>query len=224
MEETPTLFAAFGAGFCSLVSPGAVALLPGFAGFLRGRGVGHVLVFLLGYSLVFVALGASASAPGQFLLEHLPLAEGAAGVFLLAVGLRGMGMRGLKRRESTDPVAEPGGAGGLLVALLAGGALTLGWTPLAGIVLSRILAISTAVETIGAGVTLLAAYALGRALSMLGLGLAQLAARRMSQRSRSHERRLDMIAGALVAITGLLIVTGTMPILAALLSDYLPLF
>ena len=223
MDETPTLFAAFGAGFCSLVSPGVAPLLPGFAGFLRHRRLGDLLAFLAGFSLVFVALGAGASPPGQLLLEHLPFAESAAGVFLIALGLRGMGVRGLTTSGSTQVGAESAGRGGVAVALLAGAALTFGWTPLAGMVLSRILAIATSSDAIALGVTLLVTYAVGRALSMLLVGLALTAALRVPA-GTPHARRLDVMSGALVALAGLLIATHTFPIAAAALADHLPLF
>jgi cytochrome c-type biogenesis protein len=223
MDETSALLAAFGAGFCSLVSPGIVPLLPGFAGFLHGRPFGHLLAFLAAFSLGFVALGATASAPGRFLLEHLPVVEGAAAVFLIALGLRGMGFRGLTRHRSSNLAAEPAGAAGVAVALLAGGALVFGWTPIAGVVLAQILAIATSPDRLAAGVTLLSAYALGRALSMLALGLALSAALRALARSR-HARHVAVIGGALVAFAGVLIVTNTFPIAAAALADHLPLF
>ena len=118
MDETPALLAAFGAGFCSLISPGVAPLLPAFAGFApQPRAAGQLIAFLCGFSLVFVTLGAGATAPGQALLEHLSFVEGAAGVFLIAVGLRGLGMRGLtgrasagRRRRARDPGTPARGA------------------------------------------------------------------------------------------------------------------
>lgn len=221
MDETPTLLAAFGAGFCSLISPGIAPLLPGFAGFLRGRGIGHLLAFLLGFSLVFIALGASATAAGQALLERLELFEGAAGVFLAALGLRRIG---IPTRSRAEPAPEPATPGALLMAFLAGAALMFGWTPLAGVVLSRILAAATSADAIDRGVTLLSAYALGRGVALLAFGLALPAMPGLMQAIRPHARLVDVISGALVAVTGLLIFTGAFPIVAAALSEYLPLF
>jgi len=223
MDETPALLAAFGAGFCSLISPGVAPLLPAFAGFARNRGPWQLIVFLCGFSLIFITLGASATAPGQALLEHLVVFEAAAGVFLIVVGLRGLGMRGLTRSAGADTAVEPATPGTLLVAFLAGAALMFGWTPLAGAVLSRIFAIATSSDALAPGVTLLATYAVGRALSMLLVGLALTAALRVPA-GTPHARRLDVMSGALVALAGLLIVTHTFPIVAAALADHLPLF
>jgi len=224
MDETPALLAAFGAGFCSLISPGVAPLLPAFIGFGRNRGPWQSIGFLCGFSLLFITLGASATAPGQALLEHLEVLEAAAGILLIVVGLRALGMRGLTRGGGAGTGVEPATPGTLLVAFLAGAALVFGWTPLAGVVLARILALATSADTIGAGVTLLTAYASGRALSLLALGLASNAVLRFALPPSPHARRIDTIAAALVALTGLLIVTHAFPFIAAALSDFLPLF
>ena len=110
------------------------------------------------------------------------------------------------------------------MAFLAGAALIFGWTPLAGVVLARILALATSADAIGAGVTLLTAYASGRALSLLALGLAHNALLRFTLPPSTHARLIDTISAALVGITGLLIVTHTFPFIAAALSNFLPLF
>jgi cytochrome c-type biogenesis protein len=224
MDETPALLAAFGAGFCSLISPGVVPLLPAFIGFARNRGPWQLIAFLCGFSLVFITLGASATAPGQALLEQLVVFESAAGVFLIVVGLRGLGMRGLTRGASSGARVEPATPGTLFVALLAGAALMFGWTPLAGIVLARILALATSADTVGAGLALLTAYASGRALALLALGLAHNALLRFAPLPSPYVRLIDTISAALVAVSGLLIVTHTFPFIAAALSDFLPLF
>ena len=170
---------------------------------------------------MFIALGASATAAGQALLERLALFEGAAGVFLAAVGLRQIGIPTRSRAERAPGTATPGA---LLVAFLAGAALMFGWTPLAGVVLSRILAAATSADSIDRGVASLSAYALGRDLSLLAFGLAYLAIRRRLQTTRPQARLVDVISGGLVAVTGLLIFTGAFSIVAAALSEYLPLF
>jgi len=224
MDETPALLAAFGAGFCSLISPGVAPLLPAFIGFVHDRGRWQWIAFLGGFSLVFIALGASATTPGQALLEHLEVLEAAAGVLLIAVGLRGLGLRGLTRSRGAGTGVEPATPGTLLVAFLAGAALIFGWTPLAGVVLARILALATSADTIGPGVTLLTAYASGRALSLLALGLACNAVLRFALPPSRHARRLTTTSAALVALSGLLIVTHAFPFVAAALSDFLPLF
>ncbi len=224
MDETPGLLAAFGAGFCSLISPGVAPLLPAFGGFVRNRGPWQLVAFLCGFSLTFITLGASATVPGQALLEHLVVFEAAAGVLLIVVGLRGLGMRGLTRSAGSG--VEAATPATLLVAFLAGAALMFGWTPLAGVVLARILALATSADTIGPGVSLLTAYASGRALSLLALGLVHDAMLRFAvpPSPHPHARRIDAISAALVALSGLLIVTHAFPFIAAALADFLPLF
>jgi cytochrome c-type biogenesis protein len=225
MDETPTLLAAFGAGFCSLVSPGVAPLLPAFLGFVHRRGPWQLLTFLSGFSLVFVMLGAGATAAGQTLLENFSALETAAGVLLLAVGLRSLRLRGLAHAASgAGPDVEPATVVTLLVAFLAGAALAFGWTPLAGVVLARILAIASSPDAIGTGVTLLSAYASGRALALLALGLVHAALLRLTRSASRHARVADTFSAACVAASGLLIVVHAFPFIAAALSNFLPLF
>jgi cytochrome c-type biogenesis protein len=221
MDETPTVLAALGAGVCSIVSPGVVPLLPAFVGFTRRRGTAQIVAFLVGFSAVFVALGAGATAVGQLLLERLAVFESAAGIVLVALGLRGMGVPrrpagAVHSLEAATPVT-------LIAAVIGGGALAFGWTPLAGVVLNHILAIATSPDTIARGVTLLIVYAIGRALSMAALALAISAIARTAA-PLPAARLLDAATGAGLVLTGLLVLTGTTPIVAGALSSYLPFF
>jgi cytochrome c-type biogenesis protein len=218
MDDTPTLIVAFGAGAVSIVSPAVVPLLPGFVGYLWNRGFAHVGACLLGLSLAFVALGAGATAPGQWLLEHLSLVEKGAGVTLAAMGLRDM--RAARERGSGSPDAAS--VSTVTASLVAGAALMFGWTPIAGAVLNSILSIATSADTIDRGLWLLAANAAGRALPLAALGLATgLLLRRAAAAGPS--RSLQLIAGGTVALTGILIASGLLPAIAAALVPLLPL-
>jgi cytochrome c-type biogenesis protein len=217
--DAPTMLAALGAGACSLVSPGVVPLLPALLAFTRRRRAGHVIAFLVGSGAVFVLLGAGATGAGKWLLEHLSVLEMAAGVVLIALGLRATGLLNRSRRVG-EHASQPETTATVLEAVIGGAALTFGWTPLAGVTLNEILAISTSQDTIALGTSLLVTYAAGRALSCLALALVL----RAAVPDRLPGRWLDAIAGAVMMTTGLLIVTGTMRALAAALSTVLPLF
>jgi cytochrome c-type biogenesis protein len=221
MDETPTMLAALGAGVFSIVSPGVVPLLPAFVGFTRRRGAAQTFAFLLGFSAVFVAIGAGATALGQLLLERLAVFESAAGIVLVALGLRGLGVP--RRPARAEHSLEPATPVTLIAAVVVGGALAFGWTPLAGVVLNHILAIATSPDTIARGVTLLGVYAIGRALSMAALAFAIPAVARTAAPPPAA-RLLDVVAGAGLVLTGLLVLTGTTPIVAAALAGYLPFF
>jgi cytochrome c-type biogenesis protein len=218
MNETPTLLAALGTGIGSVVSPGVAPLLPALVAFTRRRRLGQIVAFLWGFSAMFVLLGAGATRAGQWLLEHLSTLEMVAGVVLIAYGLRATGLLD-RTRGVGDHASEPATTATVIAAVVAGAALAFGWTPIPGMVLNEILAISTSAGRIAQGVSLLVMYATGRACGLLALALLL----RPVLPDRLPGRWLDVMAGAVLMITGLLIVTRTMPLVAASLS-FLPLF
>jgi cytochrome c-type biogenesis protein len=221
MDESPAVLAALGAGVLSIASPAVAPLLPGFVGYLWNRRSAHVAASLLGMSLAFVALGAGATTLGQWLLSHLSLVEGGAGVTLAALGVHDV--RVARRSGSTGGTREATAPGTVLVALVAGAALMFGWTPIAGDVLNRILAIATSADTIDRGLWLLAANAAGRALALAALGLATGWLLRRATNGGRARAALQLIAGGTVALTGILIAIGLFPVIAAALVPLLPL-
>ena len=221
LDDTPTALAAFGAGALSIVSPAFVALLPGVCAFLWNRRPAQVAAFFLGFSLVFVTLGAGATSVGQALLENLPLAERVAGVALIAIG--GLELRAVKRSDDTTAPLEPSTAATLAVAFMAGAALMFGWTPIGGTVLNRILAIATSADTIDRALWLLAVNAGGRALSFAALAVATGVSVRLAIGAGVPRRHPQLIAGVFVTLSGVLIVSGLVPRLAAALVPLLPL-
>jgi len=214
LDDTPTALAAFGAGALSIVSPAFVALVPGVCAFLWNRGTAQIAAFLLGFSLVFVALGAGATSVGQALLENLPLAERVAGVTLLAIG--GRELRAVKRGD--DATFEPATAATIVIAFVAGSALMFGWTPIGGTVLNRVLAIATSADLIDRGLWLLAVNAAGRALTLAALAVATSALIRMATAAGGRRRHVQLIAGGIIALSGVLIVTGLFSRIAAALA------
>lgn len=220
MDDSPTFLAAFGAGVLSTVSAAVVPLVPAFLSYVWNRGTLQTAAFLLGFSLMFVGLGAGATSIGQTLLEHLTLFERAAGVLLALLGVRDMGLLGSATRWSNGP-PDPTWRGAA-VSLAAGAALTFGWTPLGGPVLDRILAISTSSDMIGRGVGLLSTYAAGRALPLLlaAVAIGVFLRRATARTGRSASK---LISGGLVAVTGVLIFAGLFPWIVARLIPLLPL-
>ena len=221
LDDTPTALAAFGAGAVSIVSPAFVALAPGVCAFLWNRGTAQAAAFFLGFSLVFVALGAGATSVGQALLEHLPLAERVAGVTLIAIGVREL--RAVKRGDDASAPLEPATAATTVTAFTAGAALMFGWTPIGGTVLNRILAIATSADAIGRGLWLLAVNAAGRALAFAALAVAAGMVIRWAIAPRDLRRHPKRISGVLVTLSGVLLVSGLFPRVAAALVPLLPL-
>jgi cytochrome c-type biogenesis protein len=215
LDDTPTALAAFGAGALSIVSPAFVALVPGVCAFLWNRGTAQAVAFFLGFSLVFVALGAGATSVGQALLENLPLAERVAGVTLIAIGVREL--RAVKRGD--DAPLEPATAASVVIAFIAGAALMFGWTPIGGTVLNRILAIATSADAIDRGLWLLAVNAAGRALAFAALAVAAGMVIRWAIAAGVPRRHPQLIAGLVVTVSGVLIFSGLFSRIAAILSQ-----
>ena len=221
LDDTPTALAAFGAGAWSIVSPAFVALVPGVCACLWNRRPAQIAAFFLGFSLVFVALGAGATSAGQTLLENLPLAERVAGVVLIAIG--GRELLAVTRSDDTTAPREPATAATLAIAFIAGAALMFGWTPIGGTVLNRILAIATSADTIDRGLWLLAVNAAGRALPLAALAAATSVFVRQAIAAGVPRRHPQLIAGGVVALSGALIVSGLFSRIAAALVPLLPL-
>ena len=221
------LVVAFAAGLISITSPCCLPLLPGYLGYLTGgtddrrRTVVAAALFASGFSLVFVALGATASVLGSLLLANrLPLAH-LAGLFIVAMGL-------LLLLEGRVGFLSRGGdwshrfAGGRLTTAPAlGAAFGLTWTPCIGPVLGAILTLAGATASLGQGVALLAAYSLGLAVPFVLLGLSVTHVRGWLRPVRRGTAMLQGASGVLLVAMGALLVTDRwLPLVAPALSWY----
>ena len=229
---------AFGAGLLSFLSPCVLPLVPPYLCFLAGvslddlqRGsnlarsalvLPRALAFVLGFGIVFVLLGAGASGVGRLLSEHLTLLTRVAGVVIVVFGLHMLGAfrsLALLRDARFQVTRRPAGA---LGAFVVGLAFAFGWSPCVGPVLASILLVAGAEAEPWQGAALLGVYAAGLGVPFL---LAALFSRPFLAWLASFRRHLGAIektmGGALV-ITGLLIFTGTMPVLAGWLLDLAP--
>jgi cytochrome c-type biogenesis protein len=246
MEENVTLLAAFGAGLLSFISPCVLPLVPGYLSYVsglsldelrgtsarattapsaaRGRVVVASLAFILGFSLVFVALGATASAAGQFLIERLPILSRLAGVVIIIFGLHTMGVLRIEWLYQTKQVQTKRKPAGPIGAMLVGAAFAFGWTPCLGPILAGILAVGASRDTVGDAVQLLATYSLGLGVPFLVTGLAINKFFGAMARIRRHYHKIELVSGALLVIIGLLIFTNRFTVIAQWLSPYLPVY
>lgn len=235
--------AAFGAGMLSVLSPCVLPLLPTYAAYITGVSVDEMtgrsgdrkqrrrgttlrngLLFVLGFSLVFIALGASASAFGAWLYEWRVWLARVGGIILLVMGLHMFGLIRLPWLDRTarpmlDRIAPSGSArpAGSVVVGMAFGA---GWTPCIGPVLASILALAAASASMAQGIALLAVYSLGLAVPFL-LGTVLLD--RYMQTRPAFGRwlpRIERISAALVIVIGLLMVTGLFSDLAVWAGNF----
>jgi cytochrome c-type biogenesis protein len=245
--ENVTLLAAFGAGLLSFISPCVLPLIPGYLSYIsglsldemRGTGTGAVVVatpavrnrvllsslaFILGFSLVFVALGASASAIGQFLMLRLTILGRIAGAIIILFGFHTMGLLRIDWLYQEKRVQTTQRPTGFIGAVLVGIAFAFGWTPCIGPILAGILAIAGAQNTIGQGVKLLAAYSLGLAIPFFAAALAINRFFAAFARIRKHYHIIELASGALLVIIGILIFTNRFTIIARTLQPYLPVY
>jgi cytochrome c-type biogenesis protein len=241
LNQNVTLLAAFAAGFLSFISPCVLPLIPGYISFVSGISVDEMrgdtapatsrlqvfltsLAFVIGFSIVFVALGASATAIGKFMFAKLPLLSKIAGVILIIFGLHTMGVFRLAFLETEKRVHAQRKPAGPLGAMLVGVAFAFGWTPCIGPILGGILAIAGSKNTVSEGITLLAVYSLGLGIPFLLTSLAINQFFTAAKRIRKHYHTIEVASGALLIAIGVLIVTGQLTIITRYLQPYLPTF
>jgi len=243
--ETVTLFAAFIAGILSFISPCVLPLIPGYLSFVSGvtledmRGTGAVAVappgarrravtmsvaFVMGFSLVFISLGASATAIGALLMEHLSLLGKIAGVVIILFGLHMMGVLRIGWLYNEKRMQTSGKPAGFFGAMLVGIAFAFGWTPCIGPILAAILAVAATQESVGEGVKLLAVYSAGLGVPFIATSLAINKFLAASARIRKHYHTIEVVSGVLLVAVGILIFTNRFTIIAQFLTPYLPTF
>jgi cytochrome c-type biogenesis protein len=239
MEQNVTLLAAFAAGFLSFVSPCVLPLIPGYISFvsgvsleeMRGETAAHAsraqvfttsLAFVVGFSIVFVALGASATAIGKFLLAQLPLLSKIAGAILIIFGLHTMGVFRLAFLETEKRMQAQKKPAGPLGALVVGLAFAFGWTPCIGPILGGILAVAASKNSISEGVLLLAVYSLGLGIPFLLTSLAINQFFSATKRIRKYYHAIEVTSGVLLVAIGALIFSGQLTIIVRYLQPYLP--
>jgi cytochrome c-type biogenesis protein len=182
------------------------------------------LAFVIGFSLVFVALGASATAVGKFLFARLPLFSKIAGAVLIVFGLHTMGVFRLAFLETEKRVHSQRKPAGPLGAVLVGVAFAFGWTPCIGPILGGILAIAGSKNSVTEGVTLLAVYSLGLGIPFLLTSLAINQFFGAAKRVRRYYHAIELASGALLIVIGVLIISGQLTIITRALQPYLPSF
>jgi cytochrome c-type biogenesis protein len=165
------------------------------------------ILFVLGFTTIFVALGATASAFGGVLRANLHILSWVAGAIIILMGLHFLGLLkvGLLYREKRAEITKPMGLFGSYVMGLA---FAFGWTPCIGPILAAILAVAGTQETVPLGAALLATYSLGLGLPFIGAGLALGRFLAFVARFRRHFGKVEKIVGAMLVFTGIAFLTG----------------
>jgi cytochrome c-type biogenesis protein len=182
------------------------------------------LAFIVGFSLVFVALGAAASAIGQFLIQQQAIFSRIAGAIIIVFGLHTMGVLRIEWLYQEKRVHTTKKPAGLLGAGLIGIAFAFGWTPCIGPILAGILAVAGTQETVGEGVRLLAVYSMGLGVPFLATALMINQFFAAMGRIRRHYHKIELVSGALLVVIGVLIFTNRFTIIAQWLTPYLPVY
>ncbi|CAN5841488.1 cytochrome c biogenesis CcdA family protein [soil metagenome] len=228
---TPTFGVAFAAGVLSFLSPCVLPLVPTYLAYIGGSGAAkrvllmrNALLFVIGFSLVFIAMGASASALGSLLRDYRTELMIVGGVIVIAFGLVMLGLVRLPLlyRDTRRPFGEEAQPQTPWGALALGSAFGFAWTPCIGPVLGAILTMAGASGTLASGVGLLAVYSLGLAIPFLLAAVAFDPFVRVSRGLRPHLPWFERVAGALLLVVGVLMITGTFTTINTFLLRFTP--
>jgi cytochrome c-type biogenesis protein len=237
MTQDVTLPAAALAGLLSFLSPCVLPLVPPYLTFIAGTTIEEVatyresrarrailfaaVLFVFGFSTVFVGLGATASSFGQLLHEHFARLSLLAGVAIVLMGLHFLGLFRFAAlyREARVDVQKPAGIWGAYVMGLAFG---FGWTPCIGPILAAILAVAASQETVGKGIALLTVYSAGLGVPFLLVAMAFEPFVRAIKRCRPYFSTIERVIGVLLVATGIGFLTGSIQDLSAWLLQNFP--
>lgn len=228
------MFVAFGGGMLSFISPCVLPLVPGYLSLMSGVGTAQLavttttdtrkllrstLLFVLGFTVVFTAFGAGASALGQVLREEKVLLTRVSGVVVIVMGLflAGLVSPGSLERERRFQVS-PARLGSWAPPVM-GMAFAFGWTPCIGPVLATVLSTAATSDTLERGVALLLAYSLGLGVPFVASGLAFSRLTGVFGFARRHVRVINLVAGLLLVSFGVLLLTNQVGWLAGRLIE-----
>lgn len=233
--ENVSILVAFTAGLISFLSPCILPLIPSYLAFITGisidelsgedgrrrvrsRVVINSLFFILGFSLIFISLGASATFVGKFLYRNIRWFEIIGGVVVILLGLHFAGvfkLRFLERERRFHLKKKPLGAWGTLLVGMAFGA---GWTPCVGPILGAILTMAATTQNVWKGTGLLIVYSLGLGLPFLLTGILLHKFLEYFKTLKRYFRVITAVGGILLIIVGVLLISGYFTSLSALLS------
>ncbi len=239
MQEV-SIFTAFFFGALSFISPCVLPLLPGYLSLMSGYSVADLQegkgspwrmawvtgMFVAGFTVVFVALGASATSLGGFFRDNLSTATVIAGWVVLAFGViivasavtNAGWLQNLMRERRVD--ANPSRLGKFAPPVM-GVAFGFAWTPCIGPVLGGILTLAATQETVGEGMILLLAYSAGLGIPFIAAGVGMSRAFRAMALFRKHLRTINIASGAMLAAFGVLMITNQVFRLSVWVSDFM---
>jgi cytochrome c-type biogenesis protein len=232
MSSLPLPIAAFVAGVVSFLSPCVLPLVPGYVSLISGAGVEELqsqqsgllrkvmlnsIAFILGFSVVFITLGAISTAVGQLLARYKSVLAQVAGVIIILFGLHLTGVLRINALYADKRLHGVKGGSTMVGAFVIGFAFAFGWTPCVGPILAVILGFASQQDSVAKGILLLTVYSLGLAVPFLLTSLGIERFLKFYSRFRAHMHALEVASGALLIALGALLVFGRF----TLLSNYL---
>ena len=234
-EQELSLLIVFSAGLLSFFSPCVLPLIPGYIAFVSGLSIASMtergfsgremasamlssVMFVLGFSAVFVILGASSTWLGGLLIQRLPLLISVAGVIIVIFGLLQLGLLKSSFLLATKQVDLREDKLGMLKAPLLGAAFAFGWTPCVGPILGAILTYAATMDTVGEGVELLAIYSAGLGIPFLLTTLAMRVFFVLFSRIKKYMGLIQKTSGAMLVLLGILMMSGKLTLITAKLG------
>ena len=231
MTSLPLPLAAFVAGLISFLSPCVLPLVPGYVSLISGAGIeelksseGHLLrklmlnsaAFIIGFSIVFITLGAISTEVGQVLAQYKSLLARVAGVIIILFGLHLTGVLQIKALLADTRLHTLKGGASPWGAFVIGFAFAFGWTPCVGPILAVVLGFAAAQDTVWKGIFLLAIYSAGLAVPFLITSFGIERFLKFYNRFKFHMHAVEVASGGLLIVLGVLLVMGRF----ALISGY----
>lgn len=233
-----SIFAAFAAGLISFISPCVLPLVPAYISFMSGVSLQDMttdssaktrskviissLVFIMGFSIVFILLGASATYLGKLLLTKMYIIRKIAGIVIIIFGLHLMGIFKLKFLLYEKRFSSQQKEMSLISVLLIGMAFAFGWSPCLGPILSGILAIAATKENVWQGIFLLSMYSLGLGLPFFLTALATDRFIGYFNKIKKHMRKIEIGSGLFLILIGILIFFDFFTVLSSYLNQWFP--
>lgn len=232
-----SLFIAFAAGLLSFVSPCVLPLVPSYVSYItgltleeltsetertrvRGTIILNSLLFIAGFSTVFIAFGASASFAGQLLLTYQDFIRKLGGVLIVVFGLYTMGLLKIKFLMAEKRIHFTSRPAGYAGSFLVGVAFAAGWTPCVGPILGTIYMYAMTTDSVMMGVKLLSAYSLGIALPLFITALAVDSFLNYFKKLRAYMYTISVVSGVFLVLLGIMIYTNSLTLLTSMLERH----
>ena len=224
---------AFGAGFISFLTPCVLPIIPGYISYITGKSLNKIeqdkkivliktVLFSIGFSLVFIILGAAASAVGNILLFLSNELRIAAGIIIILFSLQMLGFLNFNFLNQEKRIETKSYKDNYAFPLLVGSAFAFGWTPCIGPVLGSILALSATEASISKGILLLSFYSLGLAIPFILSGYYMSKFLTTRKGFNKYYGIVTKIGGAILLITGILIATNQIQIISYYILTMFP--